>query len=140
MRTFVMTSKEFTGGVIFRFKDSGALLSFDVSEAELSEVQSQWLISRCPTHIDKLKEIIGKSTTAKITELEAGEVTFEMFWNKYDSKTHSSKKRTLVKWNKMTLGERVKAYNYINKYVVGLKPGVEKKYAETYLNAELWNN
>lgn len=140
MRTVVLTSTAFTGGVIFKFKESGVLLSLDTSEAELTEEQSVWLISKCPTHVDHLKQVLGTSKTAKLTELETGTISFEMFWNKYDSKTSSSRKRTLAKWDKMTVGEQVKAFNYINQYIPNIKPGVEKKYAETYLNAELWNN
>jgi hypothetical protein len=63
-----------------------------------------------------------------------------MFWKKYNDKERSSKKRTLAKWNKMSQVEQTKAYNYIQKYFNSIPNGVETKYAETYLNAELWNN
>ena len=68
------------------------------------------------------------------------EISFDDFWNKYDDKTNSSKKRTEAKWNKMPVAERARAYGYIEYYFINIPRGTRKKYAETYLNDELWNN
>ncbi|MFD1816405.1 hypothetical protein SAMN04515674_12176, partial [Pseudarcicella hirudinis] len=76
----------------------------------------------------------------RIIEIEEN-LTFEQFWERYAHKQLSNKKRTQVKWNKMTEAERLKAFLFIPKYEhLVMKQGIQKKHAETYLNAELWNN
>lgn len=40
----------------------------------------------------------------------------------------------------MTSAEQGKAYRFIGRYIASLGQGIRQKYAETYLNAELWNN
>jgi len=74
-----------------------------------------------------------------VTEIDQN-ITFDKFWNRYDDKLNSSKKKTQVKWNKMPAAEQAKAFRYIGKYFASIPSGTRKKYAETYLNAELWNN
>lgn len=143
MRTIILTSTTFTGGVIFKFHDSGRLASFDTSEAELSDQQAEWLVRKCPAHLNKIQEILGNSVTAKLTEIKDNEtdvVTFDMFWDKYNSKTRSNKIASRRKWERMPKGERLKAFKFINKYDSSLPPGIGRKLAETYLNVELWNN
>jgi hypothetical protein len=68
------------------------------------------------------------------------EIDFDRFWKRYDDRVNSSRKRTLIKWNKMPKSEQIKAFYFVGKYFASLPPGIRKKYAETYLNDELWNN
>jgi hypothetical protein len=139
MKHYQLTSESFKGAVDIYFNDNGLLSEFSTKEAELSENQQIWILKKMPRELGELQNLIGDSKTAKLIEVRQ-EVTFELFWNKYDDKALSSKKRTLVKWNKMSQAERIKAYNFINKYFQRIPGGTRKKFAETYLNAELWNN
>ena len=66
-------------------------------------------------------------------------ITFEMFWEKYNDKLRSSKKRSRKYWDKLSEEDQVKAYYYYDTYNRN-RGNAEKKYCETYLNAELWNN
>ena len=139
MKIYSLTSTAFEGEVIFEFDDAGNLVSFDTKGAQLSQQQQMWILKAMPRHLAHILNIMGDSKTATLTEIKQ-EVTFDMFWNRYNLKDRSSKKRTQVKWNRMSRADQVRAFNHIAKYELTLKPGVDKKYAESYLNAELWNN
>ena len=138
IRKFILTSDKFKGEVIFEFTNL-LLTKYDTSCAELSDEQMLFLVAKLPRQLAETTAVLGNSKSVKLTEITQ-EITFDMFWNKYDDKTTSSKLRTLKKWDKMNTGEQVKAYHYITKYFASIPYGTRKKYAETYLNSELWNN
>lgn len=129
----------FDGEVIFTFNDAGLLESFDSSAAELSENQQIWILKELPRELIEVKRVIGTSGSAKLTEIKEV-ITFQLFWDRYDEKIRSSKKKTLAKWSRMSKTDRAKAFYFISKYEMNIPNGVAKKYAESYLNAELWNN
>jgi len=139
MKTYSLTSTAIEGEVLFDFDDAGNLVRFDTSAATLSQNQQLWILKAMPKHLAHVQKLLGDSKTATLTEIKQ-EVTFDMFWNRYNLKDRSSKKRTLIKWNRMNRADQMRAFNHIGKYELTLKPGVDKKYAESYLNAELWNN
>jgi hypothetical protein len=139
MKEFTLTSSSFTGEVIFEFNDVGLLMSFSAKAANLSEKQQVFLLKNLPRELAEVKAMLEKSPNAKFTELQR-EITFEMFWNRYDPPANSKKKKkALPRWNKMSKAERAKAFYYIAKYEGNMR-GEAKMYAETYLNSELWNN
>jgi len=139
MKKYSLTSIAFTGEVIFEFDDAGLLVRFDTASAELSQEQQITILKRLPRELSEMQRVLGKSDTAKLTEIEA-RVSFDMFWNRYDEKIRSSKKKALKIWNRMSEADQFKAFRYITKYEQSLYPGTAKKYAETFLNSELWNN
>jgi len=139
MKKYSLTSTHFEGEVIFEFTDDGTLAHYDSRGANLTAKQLSWISQSMPHHLAHIKNLIVKSKSAKITEIKE-EITFDRFWNRYNYKDRSSKKRALQKWNRMSLTERKKAYDFIGRYEMTLKAGIDRKYAETYLNAELWNN
>ena len=134
---YVMTSTAFAGEVVFEYNDFNLMVSYDINGATLSELQQVFILQNLPKELNDLKLLVAKTKTAKVEEMD---VTFEKFWEKYDDKTNSSKKKTNVRWNNMRPSERLKAYHYIPKYFCSLPQGTRKKFAETYLNAELWAN
>jgi len=135
---FILTSDKFKGEVLFEFTNL-LLTKYDTDNAELSDEQMLYFAKHLPRELAEIQAFLQRSETAKFTEIKQ-EITFEMFWKKYDDKVNSSKKKTLIKWNKLSVNEQLKAYNYIQKYFHSIPFGTRKKYAETYLNAELWNN
>jgi len=137
-RKFILTSDKFKGEVLFEFTDS-ILSKYDTSNAELSDAQMVYIASVLPKELSGVNVLFEGSASAKFTEIKQ-EITFEMFWDKYNEKIRSSKKETLKKWSKMSKNEQRKAYNYIKKYFDSIPQGVVKMYATTYLNKELWNN
>ncbi len=136
MKIFQLTSPTFTGYIEFIFNDNTLLESYGI-HADLSEKQQIYILKNMPREIIELDKL--KSGTVTITEINQ-EVTFEMFWNRYDEKIRSSKKKAMAGWNKMSKASQVRAFRFISKYESNILPGTAKKYAETYLNAELWAN
>jgi hypothetical protein len=139
MSLYSLTSTAFDGEVLFEFNDAGILQKFDTSAAQLSEQQQLWILKKMPKHLAHVKMILGDSETATLTELKQ-DVTFEMFWNRYNEKVRSSKKKAERIWNRLTKTNQVKAFRGIIAYERNIPGGILKKYAETYLGAELWNN
>lgn len=137
-RFFSITSNEFEGVIVAGFNDENDdFASIDLSKAILSKKQHDWFLDNMPKSISVLNQWIQEKRKLKIEEEK---ITFEMFWEKYGDKRCSSRKKTLAKWNKMSISEQGKAYRFIGRYIASLDPGIRQKYAETYLNAELWNN
>lgn len=140
MKEYSITSDRFKGEVIAKYNEKGWLLNLDVTKAELTEGQHAWFLNNCPKTEDVFDKWRKEQRVLTITYIPEQEITFEAFWHRYDDKINSSKKRTKAKWEKMSKSDKQKAYNYINKYFSSIPYGTRKKYAETYLNAELWNN
>ena len=137
-KRYTLTSDKFKGEIIFEFTDL-VLTKYDTGSAELTDAQIVYFAKNLPRELAEVEAFLSKSPSAKFEEIKE-EITFDMFWNRYDDKQSSSKKKTLTKWNKMKQSEQIKAYNHIPKYFMSLPPNTRKKFAETYLNAELWNN
>jgi len=133
-----MTSSTFTGQVEFDYDEAtGLMKSYTTENATLTEKQQVWLLKNLPRELAEAQALLEKSPGIVF---EPEHVTFEMFWNRYDDKINSSRKRTLKAWANMEKSEQAKAYNFIKTYFRNIPSGTRKKYAETYLNAELWNN
>lgn len=139
MNQYQLTSDAFSGFVDLYFNELGLLVEFSLKSAELSEKQQVWILQKMPRELQELQQIVKDAPNLKLTEIKL-EITFDMFWNRYDDKQLSSRKKTMAKWIKMTKTDQLKAYNFINTYFNNISGGTRKKYAETYLNAELWNN
>ncbi len=138
MKKYSITSSVFTGEVVLGFNDTtGAFEMIDFSASQVSFKQKEYVLHHLPATAQNINSL--KTSNSTITEL-VEVVTFELFWNSYDDKLSSSKKRTQTKWNKMTERDRCEAYRYLPKYFANIPSGTRKKYAETYLNSELWNN
>lgn len=138
MKTFILTSARMQGEIEFRFDDAGYLHGYE-NRAVLTPDQQEWLLARLPKTLDGLKAVLTQSKGARLTEVSQ-EVTFEMFWDRYNEKTLSSKKKSMQRWDKMSQRSRQAAYSFIFNYLASLPQGVRKKYAETYLSSEIWDN
>lgn len=136
---YILTSSQFEGQVLFEFNDLGLLVNYSLKEATLTERQQIWILERLPKELKKLQVVLGNSRSAQLKPIKIN-ATFEKFWDRYNEKARSSKKKTLQKWNRMSQTQRDLAFDYIYQYERNLLGGTAKKYAETYLNAELWNN
>ena len=138
MRRFELTSPAFEGSVIYGFDDAtDRLVSVDMSSVPLSAELWNCIWSNLPATSKAMGKVKGR--TGVITEL-VEDITFDMFWQRYDDKARSSKVKTQRAWDKMPEREQVKAYQFIPRYFQSIPPGVCKKYATTYLSDKLWNN
>jgi len=140
MVTYIITSEAFDGEIELNF-DHNNMLSSILFNADLTKDQYAYVFSHLPVSIERMELMISNvnknSKTAKFSKIEK-QISFEDFWNKYDEKALSSKKKAQTRWNNMSKGAQIKAYTYINRYVYNIPGGVRKKYAETYLNSEIW--
>lgn len=138
MKKYELESPLFEGSVCFGFdEESLQLVYVDMSRAALNEEQWKVIWENLPSTPTMLNKVKGR--TGVITEIEKN-ITFEMFWKRYDDRSRSSKVKTERVWKKMSIEEQNKAYKYIGKYEQSIPYGVCKKYATTYLNDQLWNN
>lgn len=136
MKTVILTSSKFAGEVELRYNQSNMLWYFE-NRSDMDSTAQAWLITNMPIHTADITHFIDRTKTLKVTEIRK-EISFEDFWNKYDNKAVSSKKKALTRWKNMSKVQRYKAYYYISIYLSALPQGVSRKYAETYLNSEIW--
>ena len=68
----------------------------------------------------------------------ADEYTFERVWQLYDKKVGRAKCEK--KWNRLTLGERKAATEYIPRYVAATPDKQYRKNFETFINNKSWND
>lgn len=138
---FSLTSTKFSGEVIFEFV-GGKLAKFDTAGAVLDDRQHDVLLRNLPHTLDGIAAWMARSRNAVFTEI-IQQVDFPTFWKRYfqgRAVDNSSKKRAQARFEKMNKVEQLKAFNYIGRYLAQIAPGTVPKHAETYLNAELWNN
>lgn len=136
MEQYILISAAFEGKVIIT-KD-GKNLQANFTDSSVTVGQQKFVLSMMQQGISAMMEHFnGPTSDSKFEKLV---VDFDMFWNRYDDKINSSRKKTQAKWEKMPIEERTKAFYYIGKYFASIPSGTRKKYASTYLNDELWNN
>lgn len=138
MRRFLISSPNFIGQVEMVFNFNGELMSLHLGNANLTIGQIKYLLKNTPLIIDDLQTAFA-SSKAIIVESNF-EVTFDMFWNKYDLKRN--KKPAEKIWVKMNTVDKVKAYHSINAYNKYLKRNdwCNRLYPDTYLRNEHYNN
>jgi hypothetical protein len=136
MKTIMITSSKFAGELEFRYQEG--LLMFFENRAVISTAELQWVHKNMPMWEDDVELVIKKTQTLKATEIKR-EITFDMFWDKYDHKSISNRKKSETRWKRMSKAQQAKALYFIDKYFASIPHGVAKKYAETYLNSELWD-
>lgn len=140
MKKYRFTSKKFSGFIEFVYSDTGLIQRYDTTQANLNESQSAWLVSNLPKTFEVMQKLIESNPDMKLSSPLKTNVTFEEFWPKAYVNKGSSKKKSLIKWNKMDQENRDGAYNYWDVYISQKADGEGIKYVETYLNSELWNN
>lgn len=134
---YSVISTAYIGEVIFSFDDDSVFNGIEI-KASLTEKQLRHFIANIPYNIDELLATIGKSKLVTLTPIQE-EVTFEMFWKLYNDKSRSSKIKSEKIFNRFSQADRIAAFNFYPTYMRN-KGNAEKKYCETYLNAQLWKN
>lgn len=137
MVTLVMTSDNMDGEVIFTYNHKNLLENLNITGV-LTPAQYRYLAVNMPVSADDIAAFVKKTAGARFVVAPI-KVTFDMMWDLYNDKVRSSKTKSLKKWNRMTTDNQVRAYLYFPTYDRN-RGSAEKKYLETYLNAEQWNN
>lgn len=138
MRKFLISSISFSGQVEIIFDFSGVLISIYLGNTNLTVGQIKYLLKNAPLTVADLPNAFAGSK-AIIVE-SSFEVTFEMFWNKYDLKRN--KKPAEKIWVKMATVDKVKAYHSIDGYNKYLKKNewCNRLYPDTFLRNEHYND
>lgn len=80
----------------------------------------------------------AKEKGVKIIELKR-DITFDMFWDKYNDKSRSGKQEAINAWKKLSQTDQIGAFDYIAVYEGLLKINpVSKLHAASYLNKKRW--
>lgn len=131
-------SQEASG--LFDYNNEGYLLNYTLTPGRFEQVHFDFLFKRFPKNLVMMKAWMEEkfpNVTFKIIEED---LSFDAFYNKY---AHKVSKRSVAEkvWKNMPDTERAKAIAFIPIYQQHLlKTNVNKKYPETYLNSEMWNN
>ena len=145
MRKFVMTSELWEGEIVYGYSEKGYLMLSDFRNAKFTIEQHHNIAAKTVIYIthcdfDEWKRYMTQNTDTTIIEVKET-LTFADFWAKYFQSRHkdnSSKKKSQIKWDRMTEAQRQAAYNYIGKYMSNIPNNTVPKLAETYLNSEVW--
>ncbi len=143
MRKFIYTSHHLEGEVVFGFDDDSLLLvHFDITGViGITEEQRIAFLRNLPRELIELELLVKQKPNERFFKEIKNVPTFEQMWLRYNHKRLSSKKKSLVIWNRMTDASKIGAFDYYKEYEKEItKQGISKKHLETYLNAELWEN
>jgi len=138
MRRFLITSPAWQGNAELLFDDSEKLVMLSVQDTNITPVTLLVFKEKAPVTIHEMKSAFEGT---KVTIVEADfEVSFEMFWKKYNKKIN--KFRCIKIWDKMEKTMQVKAYFGIDAYHKYLKHESWRSKAdpETYLRNQYWDN
>ena len=139
-RRFVIKFPQKGATATFEYDKNGWLINYELQPGEFTEGNFVFLLKRLPREIN----IINKWKKAKFKNVIIKEVAPDLsFKTFYDTYAHKVSKRKLAEkiWNAMPDIEKVKALAYLPKYETHLKmTNINKKYPETYLRSEMWNN
>lgn len=137
MKRFLITSPKYTGQAEILYNDSGVLCKIDCTDTNMSNQIIHHFKTSVPAKVEDLQNSFSSQTT--IIEAEY-EVSFDMFWKKYNKKINKS--RCILLWGKLNKAQQVLAYFGIDQYDRYLKKETWRGKAdpETYLRNGYWEN
>lgn len=139
VRQFIFTTPNMPDGVIYTYDaDTELFVGLQIAQENMSEQSRRKVIENIKATLPIFLMWVNDFESCTVVEREQ-KITFEMFWKKYNDASRSSRKRSLKLWEKLDENNQVKAYYYYDTYNRN-RGNAEKKYCETYLSCELWNN
>ncbi len=138
MRRFVITSPHYNGQAEIIYNGEGILCRIELTETDMIASVVKGFKNRVPALVDELAEAFT-GTQVKIIENDI-EVTFDMFWKKYNKKINKS--RCIMLFTKMDKSMQLLAFMGILAYDKYLKKESWRSKAdpETYLRNKYWEN
>lgn len=139
MKKFSLYSESLETEIVFKYGSNGILIGFEFQDTkEVTQEQLITFVNNLPWNMERLKLYCDRKKI-KLTEVQQ-DLSFDNFWNRYDYK-ESNKKKSRDTWERMSDTEKAKALAHIpvyNRFLTGKTIG--RKYANTYLNQQPWNN
>lgn len=136
MKRYLITSPKFTGQAELLYSN-GILRKIDVTDTNMNAI----LIMHFKNTVPPFEIDVSKSFSESTTIVEAAfEVSFDMFWKKYNRKINKS--RCILLWGKMNSTQQLQAYFGVDDYDKYLKKEGWRSKAdpETYLRNSYWEN
>lgn len=135
----IVSSPLFKGNAELLYDQHGKLILMNLHQAEMSTKVTETFKANVPVLLEDLFNLKIKDFNAIIVEKDF-EVSFDMFWNKYDKKIN--RKRCVVYWERLSKTEQVSAYVGITKYFTFLAKTDwrQKLDPENYLKNHSWEN
>ncbi len=138
MKTYVVTSPNFSGSLVFKYDLNGILRGFENS-AELSELQLSFLCRSFPFTVTVLLSIEAKSKSMQVREV-AQDLSFESFWDTYGYKV-GNKEKCRKLWNALTDSVRIRIMQSLPAYKYYLKiSGIAQVYPERFISQKRYEN
>lgn len=136
MRRFLITSQKFGGQAEVIYNDADVLCKIDCIDTDMNAVTIRHFKAAVGADIASIGVLLPNCV---IVEADY-EVSFEMFWKKYNKKINKS--RCTLLWNKMNKTMQVQAFFGIDAYDKYLKKESWRSKAdpETYLRNRYWEN
>jgi hypothetical protein len=139
VREFIVTTPTSPAGVVYSYDaDTEMFIGVTILQEDMTADARYKLIENIKALLSLFLAWAEMYSGCTVVE-RSQKITFEMFWKKYNDASRSSRKRSLKLWNKLDETNQVKAYYHYDTYNRN-RGNAEKKYCETYLNCELWNN
>ncbi|MDR0206663.1 MAG: hypothetical protein LBI45_05345 [Bacteroidales bacterium] len=145
MIKYIITSDAFTGEATLTYDENGERPTLDCFNTNMREEQHRWMMRWvCEMAINQ-NALQSALRHCKLPNLKFRQIdfdpTFADFWaiyfkNRY--KDNSSKKVAEKRWNGISKGAQLAAYNYVPQYFLQIPAGTQPKLAETYLGSEVW--
>lgn len=138
MRKFLMTGEKFTGEIAALYNQQEVLVQLDMATTNLTPNQRRKLLCGMPCTIAEMAACFE----GKITIVESAfEVTFDMFWQRYNMKRNKLAAEKL--WDKLRKTEQVEAWHRIEAYDKYCKKNghwYQRMYPDTYLRGRHWED
>lgn len=136
----VIKSRSNRARMVFRYNKNGCLVGYDLL-GEYTAAQESFIHK----NIDAVFLLIDLRAYCIKHKLNlvtiVGDLSFDSFWNTYNHKV-GNKPRAKTLWDKLPVGERTLAIEYITRYnsFLTTQNGISKAYPETYLAQQRWHN
>lgn len=139
MSKYLIELTRFNASFLVEYDEEGDLLSIHAKKGEADHKIKKFFWQNAPYHVMGIEWY--KRAENVVVSLVPEDLSFERFWKEYAHK-EGKKSRCENKWSKMSDEQRIKALKHIQKYnqFLSQNPSIARKYPETYLNAEAWNN
>lgn len=136
MRRFLITSTKYTGQAEVIYNAADVLCKIDCSDTDMNATTIRHFKAAVGAEIASIGQLLPNCVIVEA----AYEITFDMFWKKYNKKINRA--RCIPLWDKMNKTMQVLAFFGIEPYDKYLKAtGFRGKAdAETYLRNKYWEN
>jgi hypothetical protein len=140
MPKYLITFIKQEANTLLEYNDDGYLIKYELTPGTFEKLQFAFLSSKFPKNLVNIQHWIDAKLPNVVIKVVDEDLSFERFYNLYDHKI-SKRSRAESAWNALSKVDKALAIAYLPKYETHLrKTGVNKKYPETYLNSEVWNN